>query len=225
MNPKLEKYIPIVDMIGETFGPECEVILHDLGQPATSVVYMANSGVTGRKIGDSFTGNFITDVLLSNNKRDTYVSNYKYGRDDSSLIKSSTALIKDDDGSLIGAICINFSIEKIHQGLQAIQSLIALNPRHHEGPEKADESEDLSHPMVERDRNIYTFVERMLDNVFKDIDVKALTRKERIMQVKFLDNKEIFSIKGMVEEVASRLEVSPVTIYSYLDEIRSEKDK
>ena len=53
MNPLLKNYFPVADIIAGTFGPGCEVAVHDLEQPDRSVVYVAGS-VTGRKAGQSF---------------------------------------------------------------------------------------------------------------------------------------------------------------------------
>ena len=54
MHPLLSRYIPITDLIVKTFGDDVEVVLHDLRHPQNSVVYVANSRVTGRVIGESF---------------------------------------------------------------------------------------------------------------------------------------------------------------------------
>ncbi len=47
-NPELKPYIAVADMIAETFGKNCEVVLHDLGFPRKSVIHVANGHVTGR---------------------------------------------------------------------------------------------------------------------------------------------------------------------------------
>ena len=47
----LKPYIPVAELLAATFGPDCEVVLHDLAAPERSVVYVANPSVTGRKIG------------------------------------------------------------------------------------------------------------------------------------------------------------------------------
>ena len=50
----LKPYIAVADMIANTFGEDCEVVVHDLEDPEHSVVYVANNKVTGREIGQSF---------------------------------------------------------------------------------------------------------------------------------------------------------------------------
>ena len=52
IRPALAPYVPLARMLAQTFGQDCEVVLHDLENPAHSVVYVANGVVTGRKVGD-----------------------------------------------------------------------------------------------------------------------------------------------------------------------------
>lgn len=62
INPILTQYITVADIIVKTFGPDVEVVLHDLSTPQHSVVYVANNVVTGRQIGESFQ-NLLSKVI------------------------------------------------------------------------------------------------------------------------------------------------------------------
>ena len=55
MHPILENYIPVANLISQTFGSHCEVIIHDFDRPQNSVVYTENNVVTNRAVGESFT--------------------------------------------------------------------------------------------------------------------------------------------------------------------------
>ncbi|BBP89783.1 hypothetical protein BsIDN1_34010 [Bacillus safensis] len=51
----LESYIPLAKSTAKMFGPNCEVVIHDLTNPQASVMFTVNHHVTGRKkIGQSF---------------------------------------------------------------------------------------------------------------------------------------------------------------------------
>ena len=67
MHPILKAYIPVANMLTQTFGKSCEVVIHDLTQPESSVVYVANGAVTGRKEGQAF-DHLIRKVLLNKNR-------------------------------------------------------------------------------------------------------------------------------------------------------------
>ena len=76
MNSIIKNYIPVAQMIAETFGSHCEVILHDFSKPQNSVVYTCNNTVTNRQVGESFTEYFIKEVLLSRKFHNDCSSNY-----------------------------------------------------------------------------------------------------------------------------------------------------
>ena len=51
----MESLKTVVDGIAGTFGPRCEVVLHDLSTLDHSIIKIANGHVTGRTIGGSIT--------------------------------------------------------------------------------------------------------------------------------------------------------------------------
>ena len=71
----LKPYIAVADMIANTFGKDCEVVVHDLEDPEHSVVYVANNKVTGREIGQSFY-TLVSKVMLSEALVDDHADNY-----------------------------------------------------------------------------------------------------------------------------------------------------
>ena len=64
-------------MIANTFGEDCEVVVHDLEDPEHSVVYVANNKVTGREIGQSFY-TLVSKVMLSEGLADDHADNYYF---------------------------------------------------------------------------------------------------------------------------------------------------
>mgnify|MGYP004547786747 CR=1 FL=1 len=176
LKKELLPYIPLAQMLVQTLGPDCEVVLHDLDNPAHSVVYVENPSVTGRKVGESFD-------------------------------------IKDADGHLTGALCINLDTKKITQSLAFLQSL--LPP----GPQKAAPAQAPS----DAGAHVSVMIENLMDNILKGADIQNLSRDERLEKVRFMDEKGLFLMKGSVEKAAEKLGVGKVTIYSYLDEVRGKR--
>lgn len=73
----LKPYVAVADMIANTFGEDCEVVVHDLEDPEHSVVYVANNKVTGREIGKSFY-TLVSKVMLSEELVDDHADNYYF---------------------------------------------------------------------------------------------------------------------------------------------------
>ncbi|MGQ0570238.1 MAG: PAS domain-containing protein [Armatimonadota bacterium] len=55
---------PLVEAVGATVGPHCEVVLHDSRAPEKSIVAIWNGAVTGRRVGGPVVGGPKEDVAL-----------------------------------------------------------------------------------------------------------------------------------------------------------------
>lgn len=209
MNPMLKSYFPLADIIAGTFGSNCEVVIHDLSQPESSVVYVANGNVTGRQVGQSF-DHLVRQVLLNKDFKDDRVTNYQFETSNGKTIKSSTALIRDPEGEVIGMLCINCDLT-VHLLLQNQLSDFLCTDFQETVAEK------------EVDQNVMAVIDELILKIIGDTDVKNLTRKKSVEIIKFMDEKGIFLVKGAVDKVADIMGVSRVTIYSYLDEAKGKR--
>jgi len=209
-NKHLKAFIPIADAIAETFGKRCEVVLHDLTRPQSSVAYTKNGHVTGRKVGQSFHHLFPT-VLSSSKFSNDHLSNYKTVSDDGRVIKASTALIRDDNGTVVGAFCVNFDVDDLLKSKLFVEEFVSM-----------DEAENLKEEKEIVD-SVWDVVTNLIQYAVEDypISVNEMTKLDKLKIVSFLNDKGLFLIKGAIDELAASLNVSKVTIYGYLDEIKS----
>lgn len=212
MHPDIKKYIPIARMIGDTFGTHCEVILHDFSNPQNSVVYTRNNTVTNRQVGESFTEYFVKEVLLSRKFEDDCSVNYMMTGSSGQTVKSSTALIRDSGGRVIGALCVNIDVTCLANVLSQLSELMGMEP-----PSLSLEKE------VEVRPHIKEIVDDIIDQTIGSQDVELLSREQKIELIRFMNAKGIFLIKGATDKVADRMNISKVTVYSYLDEIKKGK--
>ncbi|WP_250857108.1 helix-turn-helix transcriptional regulator [Oceanirhabdus seepicola] len=206
INKELEKYIPIANLTAKTFGKNCEVVIHDLSIPQNSVVYAVNNHVTGRKVGQSF-DHLVKQVLLSKNFQGDYAANYKTTTEDGREIKSSTSLIRNYKGEVIGAFCINYDLEPVKNMKDFLDEFLYV------------EQEEVEKEVSPFD-NVMDIVDDLIDKIVGNVDIYSLKRKDKIALIKFMDAKGIFLIKGAIEKVALKLNISKVTVYSYLDELK-----
>ena len=207
---ELQPYIPLAQMLVQTLGPDCEIVLHDLDDPAHSVVYVENPSVTGRKVGESF-DQLVRQVILSDDLKESFAANYYFTAPNGKYIRSSSLLIKDEAGHLTGAMCINLDTTKLAQSLDFLQSLLPPAPRKQTAPE-AGQNEHVS-----------VMIENLMDNILGGADTKRLSRDGRLEKIRFMDEKGLFLMKGSIEKAAEKLGVGKVTIYSYLDEVRGKR--
>lgn len=206
LNDLLRAFIPTANAIAGTFGNECEVVIHDLTTPENSVVYVSNGIVTGRRPGQSF-DHLVRQVLLNKDFRNDNVVNYTFSTEDGRLIKSSSALIRDQQQEVVGMICINFDITNWKKIQSAINQFLSVTN------EKIEKEVDVN-------QDVMSIIDEIIHNIVGERDLKDIKRRDAIDLVRFMDEKGIFLVKGTIDKIANLLGVSKVTIYSYLDEAK-----
>ncbi|MFT9494168.1 helix-turn-helix transcriptional regulator [Anaerosolibacter sp.] len=211
MHPILKSYIPVANIITQTFGKNCEVSIHDLTQPESSVVYVANGTVTGRKEGQSF-NHLIRQVLLSKKFKDDCTANYLFEADNGKKIKSSSALIRNPEGEVIGMLCINYDLTLSYLIKEEVLGFL---------PELTQDEMPVEDELPNQD--VTTIIDELIANIIKNKDKDSLKRKDSVELIRFMDEKGVFLVKGAIDKVAESLGLSKVTIYSYLDEARGKK--
>lgn len=199
-------------MIAETLGNNCEVVIHDLTMPQTSVVYVANNSVTHRKKGDSFE-HLIRQVLLNKNFKNDYTANYQFQWDDKT-VKSSSALIRNKKGDVIGMICINIDVSSIDSAIKVLNDLSFIN----NGKENAEESGK------DEIDEVNMIVNKLIDDIIGKKFNPNQNKAKNLEIIRFMDQKGIFLVKGAIDRVAQKMNLSKVTIYSYINEIQNEKN-
>jgi len=212
MHPILKSYIPVANIITQTFGKSCEVSIHDLTQPENSVVYVSNGTVTGRKEGQSF-NHLIREVLLSKKFKDDCTANYLFEADSGKKIKSSSALIRNPEGEVVGMLCINYDLTLSYLIKEEVLGFL---------PELTQDEMPVDDDDIPN-QDVMTIIDELIENIIRNKDIENLKRKDNIELIRFMDEKGVFLVKGAIDKVAESLGLSKVTIYSYLDEARGKK--
>ncbi|HOM42633.1 MAG TPA: PAS domain-containing protein [Bacillota bacterium] len=209
LHPILKGIIPLVDGIANTFGKNCEVVLHDIRNPQSSVIAIANGHITGRSIGSPMTEYGL--ATLRSGQFDKAIVNYRKKTKDGRLLKSSSLFIKDENGKLIGFLCINYDISELTIARNIINNLTNII----EETDFSEEDECFGNTVNEM---LSSIVNKALESVGKP--VAFISKEEKVNIVQMLDEKGVFLIKGAIDYVAKVLCVSRYTVYNYLDETR-----
>lgn len=217
----VKKYIPMVDFISAILGDNCEVVLHDLTTPETSIIAIRNGHLSGRKLGGPLTDLVLKVIQNKSYKDKDFVSNYK-ATGKTRKFRSASYFIKNDAGEIVGVLCVNIDVEpylKVKDLMEKL-SLVSLGFSENaiEQPEKDNDVsvEEQLHGSVEDLLN--TMIQEVITE--KSIPPQRMSIEEKIEVVKCLNNKGTFHLKGAVSEVARALEVSEPTVYRYLNKLR-----
>ena len=135
------------------------------------------------------------------------MANYFFTKDEK-LVKSSTAFIRDEHGEIIGAICVNVDASVAKSLFEMAGNFL-----------KTSENE----PRSEQNDDVMQIVLNLIDKIIAKNEGKKLKKEQKLELVSFMNEKGIFNIKGAIEVVAAKLNVSKITIYGYLDQLKKKR--
>ncbi len=212
LHQNLQVAYHMIDGLAKMLGHRYEVILHDLSHVESSIVAIRGN-VTNRKIGGPVT-NYLLQLLRRYGDSAPDSINYRNVTPEGRVLRSSTMFIRDEDGHIIGSLCINQDLTDFIVSSKLCQELISFQE-----PVKEDQPEELfAHDINEV---MESMVQTELELVQKP--VAYMQKEDKLALVGSLEEKGIFDVKGAVEYVAERLGVTNFTIYNYLKEIRCGK--
>lgn len=201
-HPIFKNYLPIAEGIAKTFGSHCEVVVHDLTDVSSSIVAIYNGHVTGREVGSPMTDLGLT--ILRKGKEEDLFLNYANKSIKGKRIKSSSIMIRDDAGEVVGCLCINIDLTLLSMAGTILNEIVNLH----------EEKEEESFP-----QSVTDLEKRMIDRAVEKIGkpIGLMEKNERMEFIRILDEMGLFLIKGTVHNVAQLLDVSKFTIYNYLE--------
>ncbi|EGX55624.1 DNA-binding protein [Streptomyces zinciresistens K42] len=199
---------PVVDGLVATFGPMCEVVLHDYRRPEESVAAVAGS-VTGRDVGGATSEIGLRLVARGDEARDEL--NHLTRTRDGTLVKASTMVLRDSSGTAFGALCVNLDLTAVTEAHTLLGALAG-------GAAASAEP-----PVTTFGNDIDSVVEAILDahRIRQSGSWAALDRAGRLELFRGLDERGVFAVRRAVEQVAGRLGISRASAYSYLSQARA----
>jgi len=198
--------------LASQFGPDCEVVIHDLktSEPEHSIVYIVNGHVTNRDIGDG-PSNAVFDAIRNQEKGATPEDHtgYLMKTADGKILKCSTSYIHDDDGTLHYVFGINYDISLMLAMEKELSSFTGTI-----------EEDTTKEPIAV---NIGDLLDELISQSVQHIGkpVTLMTKEDKVQVVRLLNEAGAFLITKSGPKVCQFLGISKYTLYSYLDEIKS----
>lgn len=192
--------------IAEMFGPACETLVQDMGNPRHPILSIYNGQVSGREVGSTM------DILGSDKELNAdalatdYVNLYAI-TPSGQQIKSSTFHLVGEEFDL--ALGIDFDFTSLTFANRTLMGLMNA------------EADLQSALWTGGTGQLHQIFEECLAALGKPVE--GLSKKERMRLVALMDQKNAFSFRKSVPFVAARLKVSRYTVYKYLDELAQEK--
>lgn len=197
---------PILNGLGKHFGNKFEFVLHDYRNGfKSSIISIVNGEITGRKVGDSGTK---IGLELTKPKQTTEDGRFHYSSQtkDGRMLTSSTIYLKDEEGSVIGSLCINFDCSDLIQARSFIDSFIGDKQ---EEPVMYGSIDDL-------------LTELLMESVERiGMPPAQMTKEQKLECMRFLQEKGALEIKGGINKIAKFLGTTRSTVYNYINEINA----
>ena len=176
------------------FGPNCEVVIHELSDKSaySSIVAIENGHVTGRKVGDG-PSHVVLEQLghEDDSVRDQF--GYLTRTKDGKILKSTSVYIRDETGRVAAILGINYDISMMQMLDSALHAFITLN------------------------------VADLLDDLIRQADelvgkpVALMTKDDKVKAIRYLNSTGALLITKSGDKIAKHFSISKYTLYSYLD--------
>ncbi|MCI8296584.1 MAG: transcriptional regulator [Lachnospiraceae bacterium] len=207
---EMDTFKLVLKVIAEQFGSRCEVCLHDWSKGYdSSIVAIENGHVTHRKVGDSGSNLGLTLYKTKTDSEDHNKFNYITKTKDGKTLRSSTVFLKNDEGTPIGALCINLDITDLMDMKSTINELTMGS---------TEEQELFANDVNE-------LLEFLLDESIKMVGkpVEDLKKQDKMEVLRFLDQRGALLISKSSLRICEFLKISKFTLYNYLDELRNKE--
>lgn len=207
----------MVDFLAEVMGKSVEVVLHDVTDAESSIVYIRNGELSGRKPGDGTTDAALRLIKTGTSDSQPFVANYAGKALEDKRFRCATYFLKDSQGKLIGLLCVNVLTSGIEDAIKMLGTFLC-------GSHCSDTLQVQHVPVMEENLlgDPEDTIRRITRGVLEGFDVPAerLSRAERLEVLRAVHQEGVFLMKGAVPIVAEELVVSVPTLYKDLKEIR-----
>ena len=219
----LQQYVTIVEFLGKTLGPDYEVVLQDLNPEHQAIVAIANGHISGRQVGSPLTDASLQMLTSKAYESNDFLCNYRGIAVNGHVLRSSTMFIKDDKGTPIGFLCINFDdsrfqelngkmLDIVHPG-----SFLTRGPAEHDTIQESPAVMPASPDVITE--NFSMDISSLMQKIFDDATASLTTPIDRLNQHESKDIIEQIQEQGAISFVAKKFSCSTATIYRYLSEI------
>ena len=210
---KLEELRHIAKGIAAQFGPNCEVVVHDLSQhPDHTIVAIENGHVSGRKVGDGASNVVLERMEHQDREAQDHLS-YLTRTPDGKVLKSSTIYIRNSRGKVTAILAINFDISALMMAAGAVRDFISVQEPQQAEPEKIV--------------NINNVLEELIQQSVALVGKPAalMNKDDKVRAIRFLSDAGAFLVTKSGDKVAKYFGISKYTLYSYIDANKQQEEK
>lgn len=187
------------------YGKSCEVAVHDLTDSDaanSSIIYIENGEVTGRKVGDGASAVVLEELSGGSEGGDRI--GYFTKTSDGKVLKSSTVYIRDENDRVAAIFSINHDITALSVAASAIGELTS--------PNRIGKPEKITPHVGEL---LDELLWRSAEMIGKPVSLMNKDDKQRA--IRWLNSRGALLITKSGDKIAKYFGISKFTLYSYID--------
>ncbi|MDO5410397.1 MAG: helix-turn-helix transcriptional regulator [Lachnospiraceae bacterium] len=209
MEHTLELLKQLANGLAKQFGPDCEIVIHDLQENLEhSVVHIVNGHVSNRKTGDGPSRAVLNAIDMLEKNPDglkdqlAYLTRTANGK----ILKSSTMYIRDEAGKVRYLLAMNYDISGLMLIDKSIKAMIETESDTGKNPEQIiNNVQDL----------LDLLIQQSVELVGKPVPL--MNKDDKMEAIRFLSEKGAFLITKSGDKVSKYFGISKYTLYSYID--------
>lgn len=209
----LESCARLVATIVAQFGTNCQATLYDTRSGAP--VLVASSGsVMKPKLGSPLPAR-LAERLTRNDRENSGRLLFTSTTPDGRRLSSSVTSLYGEAGVLIGYLCIDLCIENLIASIDLLQNFCNIDPGARPGAETPG-----------GDGDVISMVDAIITEVLGQhgASLGGKIKSDRMKIVAALDQRGVFLVKGAIDLIALRLNVSKFTLYNDLDQLKAPEE-
>ena len=210
----LESYIPMVRFIAAMCGPHYEVVLHDLRDIEHSIIAIENGHISGRRPGDGMM-DFAYQKFVEDTQDEFIVHRSSKPTKDHRILRLSAYRIRSHlSNEIIGLLCVTEDISDFVQMRRMLDTHLYIDGGIYS--ETDTNNENIALPLADTLETI--FRNTMSERGF--LSPESMDKDDKMSVIAALRDQHLFEIKGAVNFIAHKLNLSEPSIYRYLREIK-----
>ena len=217
----LEFLLKLAKGVAQQFGPNCEVVVHDLvsNDPDSSIVAIENGHITGRKVGDGLVDFALESVFDKSNKDKAFIANI-YGKttDDNKRLRLSGYFIRNEEKEIIGLLNVTVDITDYLWMKNILEQELLMSEGN--GTALALESSDNKQHALSAAEMLDLVCNQAMEQL-GFTDPRKMPKADKMKVIAMLNDRNLFAMKGIIKLTAKKLEISEPSVYRYVREHRN----
>ena len=199
--------VELGESMAKLLGPNCEVIIYDLGLPLKeSILTAANGYITSNQVKHSIAQKATAALITDDDEATSVVFGQVINTEGGRILRSNSIVLRDETQQNMALISLNYDISDMMMAHSAIGTAIGV------------ERDTMVLKPAEGHNDVVDLLDQLITESYEYIGkpVAMMSKKDKIEAIQFLAERGAFLIKKAGDKIANFYGISKYTLYNYL---------